>query len=147
MERCISKRLLAAFPDGRRVVSGDSKGEVKIWDMTGAGENNSNSGNDEPRELGFVGVMSTPERLYSEIARADSQFVYPHPEKPAVLAVAVCPEGKMVVSGGDDNTVRIWPVVKNLREEPRFGGDKYGHNYCGLIYIKPVFHFIIFREV
>lgn len=38
----------------------------------------------------------------------------------AVTAVAFSPDGHFIVSGGDDCTVRLWPVSARLRQRPGF---------------------------
>jgi WD40 repeat protein len=82
-------RSVAFSPDGRRIVSGSGDKTIKIWDV------------------------ETGEELKSFEGRSDTVFSIafsPDWYSGVVLSVAFSPDGRYIVSGANDNTLKVWDV-------------------------------------
>ncbi|MEA5559477.1 WD40 repeat domain-containing protein, partial [Nodularia spumigena] len=80
---------IALTPDGNTVISGSDDNTIKIWDMT------------KPK-TGFFGFIY--ERIRSRLKftlTGHSSFI---------SAIALTPDGKTVISGSRDKTIKIWDV-------------------------------------
>jgi WD40 repeat protein len=104
-----------AFLSGSILISGSSDGTLRLWDVaTGAPKGNlraevgkvvavagSAPGGKANSRLAFAG-----EGL--RVRQADGSFTQLHGHEGAVSCLAFSPDGQFLVSGGADQTVRIW---------------------------------------
>jgi WD40 repeat protein len=74
---------VAVSPDGRRILSGDSSGALRLWDV--------DTGREYPR-------FDTPKEG--------------EPPRGAVRCVLFAPDGREAVSGHADGTLRVWVLPK-----------------------------------
>jgi WD40 repeat protein len=127
-------RSVAFSPGGDRVVSGDDAGTVRLWDAR--------TGQEKTKFVADNAVMSvafSPEDVHGAdfvavgrndgaIHVLDGQTLAPvggsfsHPN--SVNSVAFSPGGTRIVSGGSDNTVRVW----NSTTHAPIGGTLTGHH-------------------
>jgi WD40 repeat protein len=111
-------RSVAFSPGGDRLVSGDDSGTVRLWDVR-TGHQKAEFAADKT----VMSVAFSPEdvhgadrvavgRIDGAIQLLDGQTLAPlggsfkHPN--SVNSVAFSPGGTRIVSGGSDNTVRVW---------------------------------------
>ena len=106
---------VAASADGRRAVSGDDDGTVRVWDLDSGERLHTLTGHS--RRVNAVAVSADGRRVVSggdgTVRVWDLGFGAPvhtltgHDE---VLAVAVSADGRRAVSGGYDGTMRVWDL-------------------------------------
>jgi eukaryotic-like serine/threonine-protein kinase len=96
---------VAYSPDGRRIVSGSEDNTLKIWDAA--------SGREAPTLRDRGGHH--PERHRPDAASGRELFTLRGHTAP-VQSVAFSPDGKRVVSGSEDTTLRVWDVTSG--DEP-----------------------------
>ncbi len=83
---------VAVTPDNLQIVSGDAKGTVRVWDRSG----------------------ERPVRTLTDPSEQDRTTVKWEVGRPVaawnkrVLAVAVTPDGDLILTGGDDGRIRVW---------------------------------------
>ena len=94
---------LAVTSNGERLVSGSADGTAKVWSLSTGNDLGTFSGhkNDDENVEEVVGrPTSGLERLMQALAGRIK----------VVTCVALCPDGKRVVSGGSDHAVRVWNI-------------------------------------
>ncbi|MHB2021684.1 MAG: protein kinase domain-containing protein, partial [Candidatus Xenobia bacterium] len=117
---------MAATPDGRRCVSCDASGSMRIWDLS-TGTSRLASGHHEG-EISAVAISADGSVAVTggrdgqlrcwNLDLLVSQRLLGHAGP--VLSLAITADGGLAVSGGDDGTVRIWELshgklVRTLR--------------------------------
>lgn len=108
---------LAFSPNGKYIVSGDSDGVIKIWDLT----------NGEARSIESPGKSRVNAVVFSpdgaQIASSDGNNIILWDAETAeqvsvleghtdwVRSLAYNADGSILASGGDDKTIRLWDVA------------------------------------
>ena len=108
---------VAVTTDGRRVVSGESDGSIRVWDM----ESEEELGSLQGHRNGVLSVAVTADgrrivsggddktvRVWDLESGKEVRSLTGHDD--GVKSVAVTPDGNRVVSGGFDGTVRVWDL-------------------------------------
>ena len=118
---------VAFFPDGKRVVIADGEALVRVFDL--------NTGKEVARHervepwLSVLAVATSPDGRHVLLASHPHPMLwnlqtgrllelpghtYVHPnmqgEPGGVHSVAFSPDGKLAITGGEDGTIRFWPV-------------------------------------
>ena len=83
---------LAFSPDGRLLASGDGDGKVNLWNTT-------------VQQKGFVGRISQ---------NLSTLKLRKHKEE--IVALAFSPDGKMLLSGSKDCTIRVWDTTTGKQQ-------------------------------
>jgi WD40 repeat protein len=93
-------KVSAAFsPDGRTVYSGESNGSITEWNVA--------TGKASRDLVGDPQFMPRPDPNAFAIRRVE-----PHPgHQGSVLALAVSPDGRRLLSAGSDQTIRVWETA------------------------------------
>jgi WD40 repeat protein len=134
-------------PDSKYIVSGSWDKTVKIWDVETGKEINTLTGHKQQ----VSAVTFSPDGLYVASASFDKTVciwkleqllsnksqIYHNPESIlsghtwAVLTVAFSPNGEILATGSDDNTIKLWEV-KTGREIATISGHSW--SVTGLIF-------------
>jgi WD40 repeat protein len=126
---------LAWLPDGENLAAADYSGNLYLWDANKAVLRNAPSSDRNRRVQGFV--FSPDARLFAS-ALNDAAGRAHEPgqvavwetasghklaalsgHKSEVYTVAFCPDGRTLVSGGRDGTIRLWDLRDLRAEKPK----------------------------
>ncbi|KAN0075185.1 hypothetical protein V8E54_007796 [Elaphomyces granulatus] len=97
---------VAFSPDGKKVVSGSGDSTVRVWDITAGQADQTLTGNSD-RAVSVAFLPSTM-RIWN-IATGRADRLTGHLDW--VRSVAFSPDGKKVVAGSSDRTVRVWDIT------------------------------------
>ena len=92
-------------PDGKTIVSGGASGTLKVWD---AGASALTPSNPQPKTYRPVLAAASLE-LKAEKEDAHSSYV---------ASVAFSPDGKTIVSGSGDQTLKVWDAGVSAPTHP-----------------------------
>ena len=122
---------VALLPGGRQALSASLDATMKLWDLSSPQQ----PVRTFPYESRILAVAVAPDGKIAVSAAKDTlqawtivdgARLYPFEgHKGEVNTVAITPNGKHVVSGGDDGTIRLWELSSG-RELHKFAGDE-GH--------------------
>ena len=91
-------------PDGNFVVSGGRDRRLLVWDLRSANKA------DSPREI----IQARLTAVAEESIQSEGQFQQLGEHSAAIRAISFAPQGGMLASASDDNTVRIWNISQGL---------------------------------
>jgi WD40 repeat protein/serine/threonine protein kinase len=100
---------VAVTPDGKRVVAGNDDGTANVWDTASGQQLLTLKGHTAPPVFGAgtLGLLSSSQGQASFLAAA---ACYPgrtgHIGR--ILAIAATPDGRRLVTAGEDGSVRVW---------------------------------------
>ena len=98
-------RSVAFSPDGKTIVSGSRDQTLKVWDSGAFWVSNRILWS----KLTFPASCTATLELKSEKANAHSGRIY---------SVAFSPDGKTIVSGSNDRTLKVWGALAFLNCQP-----------------------------
>jgi WD40 repeat protein len=115
-------RAIPFDPDGRRVANGGPEGAVVVWEVGQSAELMLHG--DPPATvicLAFspdnaplaAGTISGDIEVFNVASGLRLQVHYG-----AVWALAFCADGRLLVSGGFDGTLRLWPQAQDAPDRP-----------------------------
>ncbi len=116
-------------PDGKQAISGDIDGQVFVWDLAAAQATNYESkvenairslstngtGNNSKKPAADAAEQARFKRLVDPdlIENGDSELA--HSDR--VRVVRFSPDGKTILSGGDDYLIRLWDTTSGKRTQ------------------------------
>jgi WD40 repeat protein len=110
--------------DGRRIITGNFNGTVKLWDVASGTVLRTLNGHSD---LVYKGVLSPDEKLLASCSR-DGRIKIWDPATGVELrtltghtrpvkAIAFSPDGSLIASASNDGTLRIWDVATGRQEQ------------------------------
>ncbi len=108
---------VAVAPDGQTVISGGEDGTLRLWDLRAGSCQRVFDGHPARKDMQSLIRGSNSEIAYNDVLtnyalaptyEADTLSFFGHAD--TVTAVALCPEGRLIVSSSRDTTVRLWDV-------------------------------------
>jgi WD40 repeat protein len=119
---------MAFSPDGRRLVAGGEKNTVKIWDVETGGELQTLTGHSG--DVWAAAFSPDPDGRWVASAGEDSSVKVWESDTGIfvrnfrghiglVTSVAFSPDGRLLVSGSRDGTVKVWDLTQ-LGKKPEY---------------------------
>jgi len=102
-------------PDGKRIVSGSYDDTLKVWDLKTVRVSETavpDSKKDRPSKLAATRPSVTPEEAVSVTV---AHTLKAHSS--SVTSVSFSPDGKRIVSGSGDNTLKVWDI--SMESKPK----------------------------
>ncbi|QDT92515.1 SUMF1/EgtB/PvdO family nonheme iron enzyme [Gimesia algae] len=113
---------VALTPDGKKIISGDLGGTIKIWDFVSGSMIRTSSGNASTRLSSSIHcLVTTPDgknavsnagfglNLWNIASGKLIRTLSGH--SGTIICVAISLDGKQLISGSIDRTVRVWDIV------------------------------------
>ena len=121
---------VAASPDGRYALSGDERGNLRLWDLTAGQQPFQLPGHkdditavafspDGRYALSAAGFIDKTIRIWDVASGREIRRLEGH--SGGVAAAVFSPDGKSILSGSEDSTLRLWDVASG-RELMRLVG-------------------------
>jgi WD40 repeat protein/tetratricopeptide (TPR) repeat protein len=126
---------VAVSPDGKLLATGSVDDTVRIWSIeTGEERATLKPQKGSIRALEFssdgrtLAAATESGAIMWELANLETRGV-PHPNR--VLALAIAPDGKMLLTGGEDRTSRLWDIADEQ------GGERLQTYFASSVQFRP----------
>ncbi|MCY3020157.1 MAG: protein kinase [Planctomycetota bacterium] len=118
---------LAFSPDGKRALSGHGDGMLRLWDVA-VGRERRTLGGHSGKILDATELGGTKGLLVDDVPVRELRTLRGHTKE--VTSVAFSPDGKLALSGDDDDTLKVWDAATGM--ELRAVKSDHGHGGAGV---------------